>query len=426
MYDFSNIGYCQPIVEMLGQYFMQKNNLNSNPGTLQALLSDINTRSRRFEISRPNGKDPLYFMEWQTQEDCYTGQQYVSATGCTYDVCAPGTETNNKAGVFIDRSMLQCLASDPGRGAPLEPFPQLSLEYDYSDGSLHRTVCDHNEAEFVGRRIGEYMWRYALALNNYLYGRLSGNYAQYTSTTGDSDCVPHDNPGCGKGGWFNLAGQLQTGVIQFNALNEAGAIFPYFRGDLRKFYMVNGMEQNPIIVHGLGAIFDYAYHVAQGAFCCNDAGVNTAALANAIDGSYFMESRPRANNNAGVTQDSVLMWEPGNHQLIFDLDFIGPTANVVQYDYERRIIVDPRTGIPFYFVRRLTKCDKHDKNTYNIIPPHFFCMSKPPTMDQCPDGSNQTFCMEIQKCTPTDCAGQPAWGALGDPTADLDGVQSPD
>lgn len=424
-YNFGNVGYCLPIVQNLADYFTQQMNLFSSPGTLQALTSDANVNRRNLIMSRPDGKDIMLFLEFMSQEHCYQGTQYTASKSCTYDVCATGDENNRKKGIFIDRDMLQCLYDPTANAGAGAPYPQLSMTYSYAPGSLHRQICDRSEAEEVAERMASWMWEYALALNNYLWGALSGSYTAHTSASIPSDCIPHDAAGYGKGGWFDINGQLQTGQLEFIALSSEGAVYPRFHSDLQKFYLLNGMSGTPIIVHGLGAMYDYNIHRNMNGFCCNDAGVNGAALAQQIGGFYFLESRPRANTNSGVTQDSVLLWEPGSHQLIFDLDFIGPSFDEVEPEYERRIITDPRTGIPFYFVRNRTRCQVHDANTYNVIPPKFLLVSKPTNFDQCPEGSNQTVLMNIKQCTPTDCAGAPAWGPLGDPTTDQSTVSVP-
>lgn len=401
-------GYCNPITERLEDIWRRSILINSNTGTLDALLSEVNTRGRRMlNVYDDRGKRLYTRLQFQRRNECPDDITVQLGANCDFTVCnEAGNTTDNRWDEYvINPDDLLCLQL--GDNSPY----QFSITYDFAEGEK---ICPEDEASEIAARMSEWMDNYAIKLNSILYGMLSQDWANYPSAGGPCDTSVLG--GYGKGGWYDLNKNLNTDKFTINAVDQSGAVLPFFVNDFRKLLMLNGFDEQPIAVHGMGGLYDYAtfQQNAARAYCCNDAGVNPNELAGQMGFYNFMEGRPTANTNAGVTQDDVLLWNPGAHQLIQPIDFKEPGQQINQYDHERRIIPH-RSGLVFHLIRNLDKCGAKLQQNYTLYH-RFKLYSKPVDVDDCNTGINQTICALINRCTPLDCDGNPTWGDIGDPT----------
>lgn len=403
-------GYCAPIIERLTDVWDRKPLINAQTGTLDALLSDVNTTGRRMlDVYDQRGKRLYTRLQWQAPFECPQDITVATGTGSQFEICntSDNKTTNRWNEYIINPDDLTYLTNG---GVPWA----LNLTYDFAEGEK---ICPETEASEIAARLQEWMDNYAIKFNSIMWNQLCTPWANYPSSA--DPCDVGVLGGFGRGNWLDITGTEQTGTFDITGIDANGAVLPFFVNDFKKLLMLNGMT-TPIVVHGMGGMYDYATFMmnAERGYCCNDAGVNPAEIAGRIGFFNYLEGRPIANNNTGITQDDVLIFEPGTHQLIQPTDFKEPGQMINEYDHERRMIMHP-SGLVFHLIRNLNKCEHKLQQNYTLY--HKFKLySKPVDVDSCNGGNiNQTICGSVSRCQPVDCDGTPDWGPLGDPTTDL-------
>lgn len=409
-------GYCAPIVSQLEQVWSRKTLLGAQTGTLDALLSSENTAGRRMlNVFDERGKRLYTRLQFQNRHECPQDITVATGTGTAFEICnTSNNETVNRWSEYIINPDDLTYLTNGGN-----PWA-FNLKYDYAEGEK---ICPEDAAQELAARMSEWMDNYAIKFNSVLYGLLCGAWTGHAASA--DPCDVGVLGGYGSGGWLDINGAAGVGTPTFTAMDQAGAVRPFFVSNWKKFLMTNGFSDTPIVVHGMGGFYDYAMFMANAAsgYCCNDSGVNPAEIAGRIGAYNFMEGRPIANNNTGITQNDVLMWEPGVHQLIQPTDFKEPGQTISQYDHERRMIMHP-SGLVFHMIRNLDKCDNKLQQNYTLYH-RFKLYSKPTDVGNCngADGTaalNQSVCASIGRCEPVACDGTTVdWGVPGDPTTDL-------
>lgn len=405
-------GFCAPIFRSMDDLFGRTTLLNSATGTLNAILSDVNQSNVDLSIvDRGTGRKPQYRFQFKKRTACPT-----DFGACidfeAEDLCAPSDVTTPDISEWVW----------DGDGMCTKKVWEGSYDLSYDE-----THCAEDLAMTMARAIDEAVQNYAIALNGYLWQQLS---QPYTADVSADPCVSSEQFGVGKCGWLdiNQVYHPSSDPIVFEVMNSVGAIFPFFSENWGNLLAANNIVNAPIVVHGNGALKTYLKFLNDGVYsCCSDDGVDQAALARRFGMFAFEEGRPTANRNAGVSQDTTLIWEPGAHLMIQPYLLGQPLQAVSDQAHQRYQFVDSRTGLQFLLIRNRRYCDTKVVDDYKIY--HTFkLISKPCALTECIDsipegeGINQTLCVDFKRCQPIDCDGNPAWGPQGDPTVDLSTV----
>lgn len=410
-------GYCSPaFVALEGLFGSRTGILQANTGTLDALLSTANTPRSA------DGEAPVDIELFDGGKRREYRLYFEKRTACPSDLGACVS--------FDSVNFCEDPAVDPNNFIEFILTPDdlctrkvASFKYNYVEG---QKVCPMDMAQQMAKKLRESFDNYAISLNKVLWTLLARPYT-VDNPVADA-CVSSKQFGSGQGGWLDINAGYNTAAtaVVFQIMNEVGAVFPFFLSNWNKLLMANGFERTPIVVHGYGALYDYITFRNGGAFaCCNDAGVDQSALAGQIDMFNFLEGRPRANNNAGVTQDTTLMWQPGTHLLLQPYMLGEELQSISNEAHERYQFLDTVTGLQFTVVRNREYCGNRVEDRYQVY--HTYkVISKPLELAEClgsnvntSQGINQSVLVNFQRCTPKDCAGNATWGPAGDPTAAL-------
>lgn len=412
-------GYCQPILENLEAVFGSRKGLtNAATGTLNALLSPENvpalipespltdfggnSRSVQLELFTGSGRKREYRLLFKRRLACPTD---FGTCDTSIDYCAPATPEENRWREYV---------------LP-DNFCQKDVWSYRANYDQLEKVCPADLAQDMAHSMAEAIENYAVSLNSELYRLISQPYAAFDngSTVDPDPCVDSTLLGVGKGGWLDINSGFHPASeeIKFQMMNQAGAIFPFFPSNLSTLMAANNITQTPIAVHGHGALKHYVQMHSDGAYrCCSDEGVDQSALAQDLGFHFFLEGRPTANRN-GVSQDEVLLWEPGAHQLIQPYLLGLPLQEINDDSHQRYEFIDSATGLQFCMIRNRTYCEDKVIDDYKLIH-KWLLYSKPLDQNECVAGPvNQTLCINFCRCQPVDCDGNPTWGPQGDPTA---------
>ena len=154
-------GYCTPIFRQMDDLFGRSTLLNSDTGTLNALLSPANRNAVDIDpISRETGKSQQYRIQFKERTACPTDfgawEDFSTIDFC--ETQAPTTPTTREYVWGPDDLCSKTIWG--GR-------------YDYAYDKEH---CDESLAETMASAIDEAIQNYAISFNSYLWQQLSQPY----------------------------------------------------------------------------------------------------------------------------------------------------------------------------------------------------------------------------------------------------------
>lgn len=140
----------------------------------------------------------------------------------------------------------------------------------------------------------------------------------------------------------NVVGKIKT-IATRRSVALGGGLSDDFITEIQYAAMNAGYCANPFIL-GFGEIFKSFTKLA--AACCADNGMNVAVLAQSLGltGSFIPDSNIK--DVLGANGD-FLMFDPGAVQVLTYNAFEGYGLEIDQPTFMQRVIVDPRTGIPY-------------------------------------------------------------------------------
>jgi hypothetical protein len=148
-------------------------------------------------------------------------------------------------------------------------------------------------------------------------------------------------------------GQGAPAIKSFQLLSGGSAANYIGFSDLQTEYMKFGGISKPILV-GDGILNTYMNLVGIG--CCNNNGIDLSQAA-AKDAFFFYDIDASSATLGLGAANRFIMYSPGSMQMIQYLENQGEFMQI-KPDYERRIMVDPVTGLSFDFEWRYESCDR--------------------------------------------------------------------